>query len=82
MFGEMIPVRAQIVRIDALSAHADRSELVRWAGTFGKPAPSRVFLNHGEPESSESLAALLHETYGWNPRIPNPLEKAGLFDGN
>jgi metallo-beta-lactamase family protein len=80
MFGEMVPVKAQIVRIDALSAHADRSELVRWAGTFGKPAPARVFLNHGEPESSESIAALLAQTYGWNTRVPNPLEKAGLFE--
>ncbi len=79
MFGEFVPVRAQIEKIDALSAHADRSELVRWAGTFGKPAPSRVFLTHGEPESAESLAALLKETYGWNTRVPNPLEKAGLF---
>jgi len=81
MFGELVPVRAQIERIDALSAHADRSELVRWAGTFGKPAPTRVFLTHGEPEASESLAALLRETYGWNTQVPNPLEKVGLFEG-
>jgi len=81
MFGELVPVRAQIERIDALSAHADRSELVRWAGTFGKPAPTRVFLTHGEPEAAESLAALLRETYGWNTQVPNPLEKVGLFEG-
>ena len=79
MFGEMVPVRAQIERIDALSAHADRSELVRWAGTFGKPAPSRVFLTHGEPEASESMAALLKQTYGWNTSVPGPLETAGMF---
>lgn len=77
--GQMIPVKAQIRQIDALSAHADRSELVRWAGTFAPHAPSRVFLTHGEPEASESIAALLHETYGWETRVPNPLEKAGLF---
>jgi metallo-beta-lactamase family protein len=77
--GEMVPVRAQIRQIDALSAHADRSELVRWCGTFDAHAPSRVFLTHGEPEASESIAALLHETYGWETRVPNPLEKAGLF---
>ena len=81
MFGEMVPVRARIDTIDALSAHADRSELVRWAGTFGKPGPSRVFLTHGEPEASESIAALLHQTYGWDTRVPNPLEKIGLFQG-
>ena len=77
--GEMVPVRAQIRQIDALSAHADRSELVRWCGTFAAHAPSRVYLTHGEPESSESIAKLLHETYGWETRVPNPLEKAELF---
>jgi metallo-beta-lactamase family protein len=77
--GEMVPIKASIRQIDALSAHADRSELVRWAGTFAAHAPSRVFLTHGEPESAESIAQLLHETYGWETRVPNPLEKAELF---
>jgi len=80
MFGELIPVKAHIRQIDALSAHADRSELVRWSGTLGKPGPGRVFLTHGEPESAESLAALLRQTYGWTVQVPNPLEKASLFD--
>ena len=79
--GEMIPVHAQIRQIDALSAHADRSELIRWAGTFEQHAPSRTYLTHGEPEASESIAKLLHETYGWETRVPNPLEKADLFPG-
>ena len=79
MFGEMVPVRAAIEQIDALSAHADRSELVKWSGKLGKPGPGRVFLTHGEPESAESLAALLRETYGWTVHVPNPMEKAELF---
>ena len=79
MFGAMVPVRAAIEQIDALSAHADRSELVRWSGKLGRPGPGRVFLNHGEPESAESLAALLRQTYGWTVRVPNPMEKAELF---
>src|SRR4029079_17986603 len=53
--GGMIPVLAQIRQIDALSAHADRSELVRWAGTFSEHAPARVFLTHGEPESAAEM---------------------------
>jgi metallo-beta-lactamase family protein len=79
MFGEMVPVKASIQQIDALSAHADRSELVRWSGKLGQPGPGRVFLTHGEPESAESLAALLRQTYGWTVRVPNPMEKAELF---
>jgi metallo-beta-lactamase family protein len=79
MFGEMVPVKAEIRQIDALSAHADRSELVRWSGALGRPGPGRVFLTHGEPEAAESLAALLRQTYGWTVHVPNPLEKAELF---
>ena len=79
MFGEMVPVKAEIRQIDALSAHADRSELVRWSGALGRPGPGRVFLTHGEPEAAESLAELLRQTYGWTVHVPNPLEKADLF---
>lgn len=77
--GEMVPIHAQIRQIDALSAHADRSELVRWAKTFSAHRPSKVFLTHGEPEAAESIARLLHETYGWETRVPSPLEKVSIF---
>ncbi len=78
MFGELVPVRAQIERIDALSAHADRSELVRWTNTLAKP-PRRVFVTHGEPEAAESIAALYRSTHGWDVRVPDQLETAPLF---
>ena len=34
IFGEDIQVNAQIVTIDGFSAHADRTELLRWLGKF------------------------------------------------
>jgi metallo-beta-lactamase family protein len=79
MHGEEVAVKAFIDRIDALSAHADRSELVRWTDTLGKKAPRRVFVTHGEPESSESIAALWRERHGWDVRVPAHREKAALF---
>ena len=79
--GEIIDVKASIDHIDALSAHADRSELVRWTDTMGKRAPRRVFITHGEPESAESIAALYRERHGWDVRVPAHLEKAALYDG-
>jgi metallo-beta-lactamase family protein len=79
MHGEEVPVKAFIDRIDALSAHADRSELVRWTDTMAKKPPRRVFVTHGEPESSESIAALWRERHGWDVRVPAHREKAALF---
>ncbi|MEO6462704.1 MAG: MBL fold metallo-hydrolase, partial [Candidatus Eisenbacteria bacterium] len=80
MFGEEIPVRAHIAKIDALSAHADRSELARWTATVGAKAPRRTFVTHGEPEAAESIAQLHRDQRGWNMRVPAHLEKAPLFE--
>ncbi len=80
MLGEEVPVRAQIVKIDALSAHADRSELARWTATIGAKPPRRTFVTHGEPEAAESIAQLHRDQRGWDVRVPAHLEKAPLFE--
>lgn len=68
MHGQEIPVRAAIEKIPGLSGHADRSGLLRWLAPL--PDPKRVFLTHGEIESSESLAEELRTSRGWNVHIP------------
>jgi metallo-beta-lactamase family protein len=56
MHGENIPVRAQFISVEGLSAHADSDELMRWLNSA--PArPRTVFLTHGEPEAAAALAA-------------------------
>ena len=82
MFGEEIPVKAKIAKIDALSAHADRSELLRWTATAGAKAPRRTFLVHGEPEAAEALARVHREERGWDAHVPDHLERATLFGAN
>ena len=47
--GQYVPVRAEIVEIEAFSVHADASELLDWLGACDPP-PRQVFINHGEPE--------------------------------
>ena len=80
MLGEDVEVKAHIARIDALSAHADRSELLRWTATAGPQAPRRTYVVHGEPEASESIARLHREQRGWDVRVPDHLEHAPLFE--
>ena len=68
IFGEMIPVRAHIVRIDGFSAHAGASDLKRWLAAF-TVRPRRHFLDHGEEEAMLHLAAEL-SAEGWNVTVP------------
>ena len=56
--GQPIDVRAEIVGLHGLSAHADRDELLRWCRNL-PGAPGRIFLNHGEDPARKSLAASL-----------------------
>lgn len=66
--GEVIPARAKITRIDALSGHADREELLRWLSGFSE-LPSRIYVVHGEPAASLSLKRLVGERLGSAPEI-------------
>ena len=77
--GEEIEVRAEIDKIDALSAHADKAELARWMDTFEARPPRRVFVTHGEPEAAEQVAEALRQRHGWDARVPHHLERVGLF---
>jgi len=67
--GEQIPIRAKIILLDSLSAHADQAELMRWIQKTSK-APRVTFLNHGEQESREGLKKKIKETLGWNVVLP------------
>jgi metallo-beta-lactamase family protein len=64
MFGRDVPVRARVVVLDGLSAHADREELLAWLRHVG-PAPAAVHVVHGEPPAAEALAAAIRSRLGW-----------------
>ncbi len=66
--GQNIGVRAKVVTIDGLSAHADREELMRWASGFSRP-PQMTYVVHGEPQASRSLAEALETRMGWRVRV-------------
>jgi metallo-beta-lactamase family protein len=51
--GQDIPVRCRIDTLRGLSAHADRDELLAWAGKI--PNVKRLALHHGEVESQKAL---------------------------
>lgn len=51
--GRDVPVHAQVVELEGLSAHADGAFLEEWA-LAGRP-PKTVFLTHGEPQALEAM---------------------------
>jgi metallo-beta-lactamase family protein len=75
--GQSIAVNAQITKIDSMSAHADRGEILRWLGTL--PAtPGRVCLVHGEPGPMDALKTLVQQRLGWTAETPQHLQRLSL----
>jgi metallo-beta-lactamase family protein len=76
--GEQIPVRAEVVEIGQLSAHAGKSELLRWLSGF-KTAPKQTFMIHGEPSGLTGLRDAIVAQYKWpNVTIPGYLQSFDL----
>jgi metallo-beta-lactamase family protein len=69
LLGQYVPVRAHIVQLDGLSAHADYAELLAWLRA-SELAPRRVFVTHGEPAAADAFRRRLHDELGWNARVP------------
>jgi metallo-beta-lactamase family protein len=71
VMGEDITVAADVYTIGGLSAHADREDLLEWAGRFEAP-PAKALVAHGEESVSVGFARTLHAKLGWNAEVPVP----------
>ncbi len=74
IFGEDIPVRAEIVTLGGFSAHADQSALLGWARGFARP-PAVTYLVHGEEQSARALGMRLENDLGWRTHVPAHRER-------
>lgn len=77
LLGQYVPVRARIVLLDGLSAHADYAELLAWLRA-SNVSPSAVFVTHGEPAAADAFRRRLKETFGWKARVPDAGETVTL----
>jgi metallo-beta-lactamase family protein len=75
--GEEVPVRAQVLEIGQLSAHAGKSELLRWVSGIQTP-PRRTFMVHGETNGLTSLRDAIVSQRGWPVTIPDYLQSFDL----
>ncbi len=78
LHGRYFQVRARVEHITTMSSHADRSELISWMSGI-KKEPEKIFIVHGEPQSSDALRVKIRDVFGWNAYLPHYKEEVELF---
>jgi metallo-beta-lactamase family protein len=73
LFGQVVPVLAEIVEMGQFSAHAGKSELLRWLTALQVP-PKQVYLTHGEPAAAQSLQQAITEKFRWKASVARYLD--------
>lgn len=69
VFGEPLRVRAEVAKLNELSAHADQRELLDWMKPLA-PHLKKVFLVHGEPSQTAALQEAIEKEYSLETAIP------------
>jgi metallo-beta-lactamase family protein len=75
--GQYIRVRAEIVVDPTFSVHADAQELTAWLCEMPQP-PQTVYVVHGEPAASATLAARIRDTIDTTVVVPRLGERVVL----
>lgn len=77
IFGDHIPVKAEVATLPNASAHADADETLAWLGTAPRP-PKRIFITHGEPSAAAALRERIASGLGWDAHVPGLGESVEL----
>ena len=73
LFGQAVPVLAEIVEMGQFSAHAGKSELLRWLTGLQVP-PKQTYLTHGEPQAAQALQQAITEKFKWKAAVARYLD--------
>ena len=74
IFGELMPLRAEVQKLDELSGHADQRELLGWLEPIAKGL-KRIFLVHGEAQPQTVLAQEIRKRWDVEVTAPTRGEK-------
>ena len=77
IFGEIVPVRAQVAALEQFSDHADVDELLEWLDTF-KKTPQSTHIVHGEPDSAQALRQAIIKELDWPVDVAHYMEKVEM----
>ncbi len=77
IFGEAVPVRAQVMVSDTYSAHADRGEILRWLRGFVRP-PAMTYIVHGEAAAASALRDAIASELHWRAAVAEDGQRVTL----
>jgi metallo-beta-lactamase family protein len=69
IYGEDVPIHAEIASLSGMSAHADADQIMAWLKT-AQIAPKGVYLTHGEPAPADALRLRIKHELGWPAMAP------------
>lgn len=70
IFGEEYSLKAEVIVMNSLSAHADGNELLEYCNNFDKSRLQKIFLVHGEFDQQVKFMGRLNEAGFKNVYIP------------
>jgi metallo-beta-lactamase family protein len=73
LYGQDVPVLAEIISMGQFSAHAGRSELLRWLTALPAP-PRQTYLTHGEPAAAQALQAAIQQKFQYKAAVARYLD--------
>lgn len=77
LYGVDVPVGAEILEMGQFSAHAGKSELLRWLTALPAP-PKQTYLTHGEPTAAQSLQAAIQQKFQWKAAAARYLDSVAV----
>lgn len=77
LVNQEVPVNAEIVTLGQFSAHAGKSELVRWLAALPS-TPKQTYLTHGEPSAAQSLQSAIQDKLHWKVSVARYLDTVTL----
>ena len=75
--GAWVPVNAEVVSLQGMSAHADRDGLLAWIAQLPR-APDHVYVTHGEPAAADALRQAIEERHRWACSVPEYLDQVDI----
>jgi len=77
IYGQDVPVNAEVITLRTASAHADADEILAWLDSAPRQ-PRAVFLVHGEPGASDELRKRIERELHWEARVPEYRDSVDL----
>jgi metallo-beta-lactamase family protein len=79
IFGEKVFVRASISTLGGFSAHAGRTDLLKWFAPLATSRP-QVILTHGEDSPRKNLAVAIQQQFGLTCQLPSQGDVVDISD--